>query len=63
MSLVMSKTKTKKTEKQPVDLTGWLERISNQLERLILCHEKQLSGRVLPDYVSREDLKERGKHA
>ena len=43
-----------KKEKQPQDLNQWLERISNQLERLIVCQEKKLSGEVIKDFKSKE---------
>ena len=60
----MSKTKTKKkttkkqSSKQP-DLNYWFSKLSDQLERLIICHEKQLAGQVIPDFDSKAELKEK----
>ena len=57
----MPKTSKKKTQKKAPakDVCFWLSQISSQLERLILCHEKRLSGESYPDYDSKEDLKSR----
>ena len=43
LPMVMAKPQ-QKTDIQ--DLIKWLEKISSQLERLILCQEKKLSGEV-----------------
>lgn len=57
-------SQNKKVEpRQPPDLTGWLEKISNQLERLILCQEKRLSGEVLKDFNSKQFLEKEVKNA
>ena len=54
----MSKNKTKKeTLDQKQDIAYWLDRINSQLERIVLCQEKRLSGKSFPDYDSKEDLK------
>ena len=57
--LSMSKTTKKKIEtKGPKqDTAYWLAKISKQLECLVLCHEKRLSGQVFPDFNSKQELK------
>ena len=40
----------------PADVSAWLEKISSQLERLIICQEKRLSGQVIQDFDSKEYL-------
>ena len=55
-----SKKKTQKKDKAPKkDVCFWLSQISSQLERIVLCQEKKLSGQNFPDYNSKEDLKNR----
>lgn len=54
-----SKTKRKYTKKPKTDVAFWLEKISSQLERLILCHEKQLGGQVLSNFNSQAELESR----
>lgn len=39
------------------DVTHWLKTISSQLERLIICEEKKLSGQVLKNFNSKQHLK------
>ena len=46
-----------KKVKKPVDTNHWLEKISKQLERLIVCQEKRLSGEVLKNFNSKQHLK------
>ena len=50
--------KTPTEQKNPVDhpLLGVLSLISEQLERLIICQEKSLSGDVYKDFNSMETL-------
>ena len=43
-------------EKRPKEITEWLARISDQLERLIVCQEKRLSGVVLKDFNSKQHI-------
>ena len=38
-----------------------LKQISDQLERLIVCQEKRLSGEVIKDFNSKEHLTKGGK--
>lgn len=38
------------------ELTLWLQIISKQLERLIICQEKRLSGEVLKGFDSKKHL-------
>ena len=47
----------KKPEKKPADMNQWLEKISSQLERMIICMEKRLSGEVLREFNSEQHLK------
>ena len=59
----MSKKSTTKKSSKP-DLNDWLEKISDQLERLIICHEKQLGGQVIQGFDSQKELDNReGGHA
>lgn len=46
------------TIKKPVnnDIAKWLEKISHQLERLIICEEKHLSGEVIKNFNSKQHL-------
>ena len=49
----------KKKEQEPEsnnDITHWLEKISSQLERLIICQEKKLSGQVFNNFDSKKLL-------
>ena len=46
----------KEKTKQPKDLCQWLERINKQLERLILCQEKRLSGEVVKNFNSKKEV-------
>ena len=49
----------KKKDKEPEgnnDITHWLETISSQLERLIICQEKKLSGQVFNNFDSKKHL-------
>ena len=43
--------------KQTHDLTYWLKKINFQLERLIVCQEKKLEGKVLTDFDSAKEVK------
>ena len=57
---------SKKTKKETIDfgpICLGLDKISYQLERLILCQEKRLSGQMIPEYDSKEDLKTKTKEA
>ena len=45
--------KNKKPEK---DFNDLFEKISSQLERVIICLEKRLSGQVFPDFNSKKEL-------
>ena len=54
LPMVVAKPQQKK---DTPDLIKWLEKISGQLERLILCQEKKLSGEVLKNFNSKEEVK------
>ena len=50
-----------KKEKVPVNDTHLLlQKISSQMERLIACQEKRLSGEVIYNFNSAEYVKEKG---
>ena len=42
--------------KKPDDVADWLAKISEQLERLIVCHEFKVSGQVIKDFKSKDHL-------
>ena len=46
----------KKKEPESKDIAQWLEKISSQLERLIICQEKKLSGQVFNNFDSKKLL-------
>ena len=46
----------KEKKAEPRDLTQWLEKISGQLERLIICQEKRLSGQVIKNFNSKKEV-------
>ena len=53
-----SKNKTQEKDKAPKkDVCFWLSQISSQLERLVICNEKRLSGRVFDKFNSKAELK------
>lgn len=37
-------------------ISQWLETISSQLERLIVCQEKRLSGEVIKEFNSKQHI-------
>ena len=49
--------KPSKKKIQSKDTSYWLEKISLQLERLVICNEKRLTGQVFPDFDSKKELK------
>ena len=51
----------KKDNKEPKEIKDWLAVISSQLERLIICQEKKLSGEVLKDFNSKQHLTKGGE--
>ena len=46
----------KEKKAEPKDLNHWLEKISSQLERLIICQEKRLSGEVVKNFNSKKEV-------
>ena len=38
------------------EVVTWLKKLSQQLERLIICQEKRLGGEVLKDFNSKQFL-------
>lgn len=53
--------KEPKEKKEPQEIKEWLAVISSQLERLIICQEKKLSGEVLKDFNSKQHLNNGGE--
>ena len=60
----MPKTKEKTKKSSKPDFNFWFSKLSDQLERLIICHEKQLGGQVIQGFDSQKELDNReGGHA
>lgn len=53
--------KEPKEVKEVKEVKDWLAVISSQLERLIICQEKRLSGEVLKDFNSKQHLTNGGE--
>ena len=51
--------KRKDKEPESKDIAQWLEKISSQLERLIVCQEIKLSGQVHNNFDSKKHLEQK----